>query len=85
MTDALSKVQSGTVAVLYKLCDDTILFRRLLLQFYHLRLRRAELLLQGLDTTELFGLHDHCIVRVVHRVIRLKVKSVDRLNGGSTV
>ena len=54
-----------------QLGDDSILFRRLQLQFRHLRPRRAELLFQGLDMSKLFGLHDHCIVRMVHCVIRL--------------
>ena len=61
-----------------QLGDDSILFCRLQLQFHHLRPRRAELLLQGLNTTQLFGLHDHRIVRMVHCIIRLQVKSVDR-------
>ena len=64
--------------VTHKLSDDSILLLDLLFE-------GAELLLQGLDATKLLSLHDHCIVRVVHRVIRLEVKSVDRLEGGSTV
>ena len=45
-----------------QLSDDLILL-------LHLLLEGAELLLQGLNTTKLFGLHDHRIVRAVHRVI----------------
>ena len=44
--------------VTHKLCDDSILLLHLLL-------------LQGLDMTELFSLHDHRIVHAVHRVIML--------------
>ena len=64
-----------------QLSDDSVLLRRLCLQFHHLHPQRAELLLKGLDTTKLFGLHDHHIVRAVHCIIRLEVKSVDRQNG----
>ena len=49
--------------------DDTVLFRHLLLHLDHLCPGRAELLLQGLNTTKLFGLHDHRIVRAVHHVV----------------
>ena len=38
-----------------QLGDDPILFRHLLLHFHHLRLRRAELLLQGLNLTDTGG------------------------------
>ena len=38
---------------------------------------RAELLFQGLDPTKLLGLHDHRIVRAVHRVFSLSNRSVD--------
>ena len=55
-----------------QLGDDPILLRRFHLQFRHLRPRRAELLLKGLDTTKLFGLHDHRVVCTVHRVVRLQ-------------
>ena len=69
--------------VTHELCDDPILLRQLLLQFCHLCPGRVELLLQGLDLTELFSLHDHRIVCMVHRIIGLKgkVKSVDANNG----
>ena len=58
-----------------QLGDDVILFRHLLLHFYHLRPRRLELLLQGLNLTKLLGLHDHRIVRVVHHIIGLEERS----------
>ena len=58
--------------VTHELCDDSILLCNLLPE-------RAELLFQGLDMTKLFSLHDHRIVRAVHHVIRLEVKSVDCL------
>ena len=51
--------------VTHELCDDSILFLDLLLE-------GAELLLQGLNTTKLFGLHDHHIVRAVHHVVQLE-------------
>ena len=72
--------------VTYQLGNDLILFHHLLLQFCHLRPWRAELLLKGLNLTKLFGLHDHHIVRVMHRIIRLEKEgqSVDT-NNGSTV
>ena len=65
--------------VTHELCDDPILL-------HHFLLEGSELLLQGLDTTKLLGLHDHCIVRVVHCIVGLekKVKSVDA-NNRSTV
>ena len=67
-----------------QLGDDSVLFRHLLLHFCHLRPRRVELLLQGLDPTELFSLHDHRIVCVVHHIIGLeKVKSVNAINGST--
>ena len=59
-----------------QLGDDLVLFCRLQLQFHHLRPRRVELLFQGLDMTKLLSLHDHRIVRAVHHIIRLEVKSV---------
>ena len=55
-----------------QLGDDLILFGHLPLHLYHLRLRRSELLLQGFNPTKLFSLHNHRIVRVVHRVIGLR-------------
>ena len=55
-----------------QLGDDAILFCHLLLHLHHLRPGRAELLLQGLDLTELFSLHDHHIVRVVYCVLSLQ-------------
>ena len=55
-----------------QLGDDAILFHHLLLHLHHLRLGRAELLLQDLDPSELFSLHDHRVVQAVHRVIGLK-------------
>ena len=66
--------------VTHELCDDSILFCHLQLQFRHPHPRRLEFLLQGLDTSKLFSLHDHRIVRAVHRIIRLQVKSVDCQN-----
>ena len=62
-------------SVTHELCDDLILFHHLLLQFCHLRPGRAELLLQGLDPTKLLDLHDHCIVRMVHCIVRLERRS----------
>ena len=51
--------------VTHKLCDDSILLR-------HLLPERVELLFQGLNTSKLFGLHDHRIVCTVHHIIRLE-------------
>ena len=58
-----------------QLGNDSILFHHLLLHLYHLRPRRAELLFQGLNPTELFGLHDHRVICMVHRVVGLERRS----------
>ena len=51
--------------VTHELCDDPILL-------LYLCLEGAELLLQDLDPTKLFGLHDHRIVCMVHYVVGLR-------------
>ena len=61
--------------VTHKLHDNPVLFRHLLLQFHHFCPGRVELLLQGFDPTELFGLHNHCVVCTVHCIIRLRIRS----------
>ena len=58
-----------------QLGDDAILFGHLLLHLDHLCLRRLELLFQGLNPTKLLGLHDHRVVRTVHRVVGLEERS----------
>ena len=55
-----------------QLGDDPILLGHLLLHLHHLRPRRMELFFQGLDPTKLFGLHNHHVVRTVHRVVGLE-------------
>ena len=60
-----------------QLSDDSVLFHHLLLQIHCFTPGRAELLFQGLDPTKLLGLHDHRIVRAVHRVIGLD-KTIDQ-------
>ena len=56
--------------------DDVVLFCQLVLQFLHMTLGGVELLLQGLNPSQLFGLHDHHIVHTVHSIFSL-LKSVN--------
>ena len=57
--------------VTHQLCNNAILFRQLVLQILDTTLSRVELLLQGLDPTQLFSLHDHHVVCVVYPVFSL--------------
>ena len=58
--------------VTHKLSDDSILLLDLLFE-------GAELLLQGLDATKLLSLHDHCVVRAVHRIFGLQGKTISKV------
>ena len=58
--------------VTHEVGNDMILLCQLVLQLLILTLKVMELLLKSLDLAELFSLHDHRIVHMVHRVIRLE-------------
>ena len=55
----------------HEVCDDAILFLQLALQFLITTLQGKELLLEGLNLSKLFGLHNHHIVHVVHPIFSL--------------
>ena len=57
--------------VTHEVCDDAILLLQLVLQLLVTTLQGKELLLEGLNSSKLLGLHDHCIVRAVHPVFSL--------------
>ena len=61
--------------VTHQVGDDAILLHQLLLQLSNMTLRGMELLLQGLNPSQLLGLHDHHIVHTVHPIFGL-LKSV---------
>ena len=62
--------------VTHQVGDDAVLLCQLVLQLLDTTLGGMELLLKSLDSSQLFGLHNHHIVHTVHRVIRLKRLSV---------
>ena len=57
--------------VTHQVSDDTILLSQLVLQILIVTLQGMELLLEGLNSTKLFGLYDHCIVCAVHPILSL--------------
>ena len=61
--------------VTHQVGDDAILLHQLLLQLSNTTLGGMELLLQGLNPSQLLGLHDHRIVHAVHPIFGL-LKSV---------
>ena len=70
--------------VTHQIGNDVILLSQLILQILITTLQGMELLLEGLDLTKLFGLHDHHIVCMVHPIFGLE----GRISGhhqGSTV
>ena len=60
--------------VTHQVGDDVVLLCQLVLQILNSTLGGVELLLQGLDSSQLFGLHNHHIVHVVHSIFSLKEK-----------
>ena len=57
--------------VTHEVGDGMILFLQFVLQYLVATLQGKELLLEGLNTSKLFGLHDHRIVYAVHPIFSL--------------